>query len=54
MYALHTLYVVDEFADQVFFGCIPGLATQRDHITLGTGGGDTSPFDRYESLLIVE
>jgi len=31
LYALHTLYVVDEFADQVFFGCIPGLATQRDH-----------------------
>jgi len=31
LYALHTLYIFDEFGRQVFFGCIPGLAAQRDY-----------------------
>jgi hypothetical protein len=38
-YALHTLYAVDRFTDQISFE---------------TGGGNARPFDRYEPLLIVD
>ena len=34
IYALHTVYVVDEFGDQVLFGCVAGLAIQCDHAKL--------------------
>jgi hypothetical protein len=54
LYVLHTFYIADEFADQALFGCIPGLASQRDQITLATGGDEANPFDGYEPLSIVE
>jgi hypothetical protein len=53
-FTFFTHFTADEFADQALFGCIPGLASQRDQITLATGGDEASPFDGYEPLSIVE